>query len=79
MGLRQWVKSIDPNCFGLPVGNLRAFNDDRFARALDKLYFTARASLMTEIDKTVSALTPKSPPADLEGTTIANPISGVSP
>jgi hypothetical protein len=26
-----------------------AFNDDRFARALDKLYLTDRASLMTKI------------------------------
>ncbi len=47
--LGQWVGSIDPNCFGLPVGNLGAFNDDRFARALDKLYLADRASLMTEI------------------------------
>ncbi len=41
--------SIDPNCFGLPAGNLGAFNDDRFARALDKLYLADRASVMTEI------------------------------
>ncbi|MBW2002462.1 MAG: IS1634 family transposase [Deltaproteobacteria bacterium] len=44
--LGQWVRSIDPNCFGLPVEKL---NDDRFARALDKLYLADRASLMTEI------------------------------
>jgi len=44
--LGQWARSIDPNCFGLPVENL---NDDRFARALDKLYLADRASLMTEI------------------------------
>ena len=44
--LEQWARSIDPNCFGLPVENL---NDDRFARALDKLYLADRASLMTEI------------------------------
>ncbi len=47
--LGQWVESIDPNCFGLGVENLKAFNDDRFARALDKLYLADRASLMTEI------------------------------
>jgi len=47
--LGQWVGSIDPNCFGLPVGNFGALNDDRFARALDKLYLSDRASLMTEI------------------------------
>ncbi len=47
--LGQWVGSIDPNCFGLSVVNLGALNDDRFARALDKLYRADRASLMTEI------------------------------
>ncbi|MBW8036518.1 MAG: DUF4277 domain-containing protein [Planctomycetes bacterium] len=47
--LGEWVCSIDPNCFGLHAGNLGALNDDRFARALDKLYFADRASLMTEI------------------------------
>ncbi|GAH33390.1 unnamed protein product, partial [marine sediment metagenome] len=33
----------------LGVENLKAFNDDRFARALDKLYLADRASLMTGI------------------------------
>ena len=47
--LGQWVRSIDPHAFGLPVENLKAFNDDRFARALDKLYLSDRASLMTDI------------------------------
>ena len=47
--LGQWVGSIDPNCFELQVEDLLAFNDDRFARALDKLYLSDRASLMTEI------------------------------
>ena len=47
--LGQWVQSIDPHAFGLPVENLKAFNDDRFARALDKLYLSDRASLMTDI------------------------------
>lgn len=47
--LGQWVGNIDPHAFGVPVGNLKAFNDDRFARALDKLYLSDRASLMTDI------------------------------
>ncbi len=34
--LGQWVGGIDPNCFGLLVGNLGAFNDDRFAPDLRK-------------------------------------------
>ncbi len=37
------------SCFELQVEDLKAFNDDGFARALDKLYLTGRASLMTEI------------------------------
>ena len=47
--LQQWVRNTDPRCFGLTGEIAQAFNDDRFARALDKLYLTDRASLMTEI------------------------------
>ena len=47
--LQQWVRNTDPRCFGLTGEIAEAFNDDRFARALDKLYLTDRASLMTEI------------------------------
>jgi transposase len=47
--LGQWAGSINPSCFELQVEDLKAFNDDRFARALDKLYLSDRASLMTEI------------------------------
>jgi len=47
--LQQWVRNIDPRCFGLTGESAEAFNDDRFARALDRLYLTDRASLMTEI------------------------------
>jgi len=47
--LQQWVRNTDPRCFGLTAQTACAFNDDRFARALDKLYLTDRASLMTEI------------------------------
>jgi len=47
--LEEWVKSLDSRCIGqenLPYGR---FNDDRFGRALDKLYWADRASLMTKI------------------------------
>lgn len=47
--LEQWVQSLDPRCLGyetLPQGTL---NDDRFGRALDKLYKADRASLMTRL------------------------------
>jgi len=47
--LKQWVQSIDPKCFELHRKDFQVFNDDRFGRALDKLYLTDRASLMTEI------------------------------
>ena len=47
--LQQWVRNTDPRCFGLTGEIAEAFNDDRFARALDKLYLTDRASLMTKI------------------------------
>lgn len=47
--LEQWVQSLDPRCLGyksLPKGK---FNDDRFGRALDKLYKADRATLMTRL------------------------------
>ena len=47
--LPAWVASIDPRAIGeasLPVAK---FNDDRFGRALDRLYCADRASLMTEL------------------------------
>ncbi len=47
--LGQWVQSLDPRCLGyetLPKGTL---NDDRFGRALDKLYKADRATLMTQL------------------------------
>ncbi len=47
--LEQWAQRIEPKCFGLKQEQLLYFNDDRFARALDKLYLSDRASLMTEI------------------------------
>jgi len=47
--LGQWVEGIDPSCHGMDRDTVRSFNDDRFARALDKLYSADRATLMTEI------------------------------
>jgi transposase len=47
--LEQWAQRIEPECFKLNQEQLLYFNDDRFARALDKLYLSDRASLMTEI------------------------------
>jgi transposase len=47
--LEEWVGSLDGRCLGdetLPRGG---FNDDRFGRALDKLYWADRASLMTRL------------------------------
>ncbi|GAI91691.1 unnamed protein product, partial [marine sediment metagenome] len=47
--LEQWVQRIDPKCHGLRIQPHGSYNDDRFGRALDKLYLADRASLMTEI------------------------------
>jgi len=44
--LSGWVRDIDPKCHGLGEKAIGAFNDDRFARALGKLYMTDRATLM---------------------------------
>jgi len=47
--LERWVQSLDARCLGyrgLPKGKI---NDDRFGRALDKLYKADRASLMTRL------------------------------
>jgi len=47
--LSGWMTDIDPKCHGLDKQQLSSFNDDRFGRALDKLYAADRATLMTEI------------------------------
>ena len=47
--LYQWIRDIDPKCHELDRQQLSSFNDDRFGRALDKLYAADRATLMTEI------------------------------
>jgi transposase len=47
--LGKWIEDIDPKCHGLDRAQVASFNDDRFARALDKLYEADRATLMTDI------------------------------
>lgn len=47
--LHDWVEKMDPRCFMLPAAAVSQLNDDRFARALDKLYAADRASLMTDV------------------------------
>lgn len=47
--LKQWVERLDLKYFDLTVDNYSYFNDDRFGRASDKLYYCDRASLLTEI------------------------------
>jgi len=47
--LSKWMEEIDPKCHGLDKKEVASFNDDRFARALDKLYAADRATLMTEV------------------------------
>ena len=47
--LEEWVTKMHPDMFGYTSFEKGIFNDDRFGRALDKLYHADRASLMTEI------------------------------
>ena len=47
--LEEWVAKMRPKMFGYTSFEKGLFNDDRFGRALDKLYHADRASLMTEI------------------------------
>ncbi|MEA1877634.1 MAG: IS1634 family transposase [Bacteroidota bacterium] len=47
--LNEWVDGLDKRALGCEGISGGKFNDDRFGRALDKLYFADRASLMTEI------------------------------
>ena len=51
--LEDWVTSIDYKALGYHHLDSTLFNDDRFAHALDKLYESDRASMMTEIVKSV--------------------------
>jgi transposase len=52
--LEQWVQSLDPRCLGYKSLQKGKFNDDRFGRALDKLYKVDRATLMTRFVINVS-------------------------
>jgi transposase len=47
--LPEWVGSIDRRVIGYQALEPERFSDDRFARALDRLYQADRASLMTEL------------------------------
>jgi transposase len=47
--LSEWVGTIHPQCFGFEEFDLNSLNDDRFGRALDKLYEADRATIMTEV------------------------------
>ncbi|HET54891.1 MAG TPA: IS1634 family transposase [Ignavibacteria bacterium] len=47
--LEEWVNKLNSRMFGYRSFEKGVFNDDRFARALDKLYQADRASLMTQI------------------------------
>jgi transposase len=47
--LKNWIEKIDLGYLDLDIIDSSLFNDDRFGRALDKLYYTDRASLMTQI------------------------------
>lgn len=47
--LEDWAQSIDPRAIGYARLRMERFNDDRFGRALDKLYRADRASLLTKI------------------------------
>ncbi len=46
--LSDWVKEIDLACININPNVADSFNDDRFGRALDKLYLLDRATLMTQ-------------------------------
>lgn len=47
--LAQWVESLDLRALGYRKRPAACFSDDRFGRALDKLYYADRASLMTRL------------------------------
>jgi transposase len=48
-GFNKWVSAYDPHLFNITSEQLEHINDDRFGRALDQLFDTDRASLMTKI------------------------------
>ena len=48
-GFKEWVTLFAPKLFNLQPEQVEYINDDRIGRALEKLFDTDRASLMTEI------------------------------
>jgi len=48
-GFKEWVTHFDPQLFNLKPKQVDYINDDRIGRALEKLFDTDRASLLTEI------------------------------
>ena len=47
--LEEWVEHINPGIFGHHSFIKGIINDDRFGKALDKLYMADRATMMTQI------------------------------
>ncbi|MCA1679079.1 MAG: DUF4277 domain-containing protein, partial [Actinobacteria bacterium] len=48
-GLADWAERFDPGLLGLGAGESELLNDDRVGRALDALFDSDRASLLTEL------------------------------
>ncbi len=48
-GLREWAERYDPELLGLATDETALLNDDRVGRALDQLFDSDRASLLTEL------------------------------
>ena len=48
-GLASWAAGCSPGLLGLCAGEAAALNDDRVGRALDRLFYADRASLLTEL------------------------------
>ena len=47
--LSEWVESLDMRAIGYSLGMSSLFSDDRFGRALDRVYKVDRATLTTDI------------------------------
>ena len=44
--LKEWVANIHPSCFSLNEIDLDIFNDDRFAKAIEKACYIYRARII---------------------------------
>ncbi len=55
--IEAWAERIDPRVFGYTSLRKGTINDDRFGRALDKLYLADRATMMTDIVMSMIKLT----------------------